>query len=164
MIEKIFKTLLRIIIFILVYLLQIYVINNVDFFGVTGNLCLMLVAVVAMLDGNIMAYFTATICGLVADLIFSSGSLKYVLIYIIVNAILIELKKTYKQDSKFSIIIFSVSATVIAEIIMIIFMIATKLEFVNLFVWLYNIFKLSVINIFLSYGVYLVLKPCKYEE
>lgn len=164
MIVKVFKVLLKFVIFILVYLLQIYAINNVNFFGVNGDLCLMAVVITSLIDKNITAYFTAVLCGITSDLLFSPNVLKYVVIYVIVTAILIELKKIYKQDSKLSIIIFSITASVISEIIMAIFMIVTKLEFVNVFSYVFNVLKLCIINVFLAYIVYLALKKCKQEE
>ena len=164
MIVKVFKILLKFVIFILVYLLQIYAINNVNFFGVNGDLCLMAVVITSLIDKNITAYFTAVLCGITSDLLFSPNVLKYVVIYVIVTAILIELKKIYKQDSKLSIIIFSITASVISEIIMAIFMIVTKLEFVNVFSYVFNVLKLCIINVFLAYIVYLALKKCKQEE
>ena len=56
MTKKIIKTFLKILIIVLVYLLQVYVINDITFFGVTGDLCLMLVALTALIDEKHIAY------------------------------------------------------------------------------------------------------------
>ena len=164
MVKKILKCTLRVVIFIILYLLQIYIVNKTTFFGVTGDLCLMAVALTALTTSNISAYITAGICGMVSDLLFLTGSLKYTVIYIIVVAILIELKKLYKQDTKMAIIIFSVAATIIREIIMLIFNVVQTGEFVNIFVYIFNILKQSIINICLGYIIYLAFKLCRQKE
>ena len=108
MTKKILKGMLWPALFLAVYILQIFVINNTNFFGVNGNLCLMAVVVVTLMYENSVAYIAAGICGITSDILFSNTLGKYVLIYIIVVSILIGLKKMYKQDSKTAIIIFSI--------------------------------------------------------
>lgn len=164
MIKNIIKWIIKICIFVFVYLLQIYVINNASFFGTTGDLCLMAIVATSLLDNNLITYITAGICGLLSDLLFSVGGLKYIVIYIIVVAFLIELKKMYKQDSKLAIIIFSILATVISQVIMLVFAIIENLESVNVFSYIFMIVKEGLINICLSYFIYLVLKLVRQEE
>lgn len=164
MISRIFKFLLRIMIFVLVYLLQIYVINNVDFFGINGDLCLMALVAATITMKVSASYITAFLCGLISDLLFSPQTLKYVVIYVVITAVLIELKKTYKPDSKFSIIIFGVCATVISEVMIAIFMTITKFQLVNLFAVIFSILKQCIINICLVYILSIVFRICKQEE
>lgn len=159
MVRKFLKCILKIIIFIFVYLLQIYVVNNTTFFGVTGDLCLMAVVLTTLMESNTTSYITAAICGIASDLLFSPIIFKYTVIYIIITAVLIGFKKMYKQDSKMAVIIFSVSATAISEIMMIIFSIVLNWEFVNVFAYIFNVLKVSIINICLAYVEYLVFKP-----
>jgi len=163
MVKKIFKTIFRIVIFILVYLIQIYIVNNTTFFGINGDLCLMAVALIALMDNNLTSYITATLCGITSDLLFAPSSIKYIVIYILVTAVLIELKKMYKQDNQMSVIIFSVIATIISEIIMFIFMVITKTQFINIFSYIFNIFKECAVNICLAYVLYLALRLTKQE-
>lgn len=163
MVKRIFKYILKLVIFIFVYLLQIYVVNNTTFFGVTGDLCFMAVVINALIESKCNAYVTAILSGITSDLLFSSVILKYTVIYIITIAVLLEFKKMYKQDSKIAVIIFSVSATVISEIIMFVFNIVTTGEFVNIFVYILNVFKQCIINICLAYLLCLALKVCKQE-
>lgn len=164
MVKKILNWIIKIAIFILAYLLQIYVVNNTAFFGVNGDLCLMVVAVSTLLESNVSSYVTAVVYGITSDLLFSPHALKYLVIYLVITAILIELKKMYKSDSKIAVIIFSAAATVISEIIMYIFTVLLEGEFANIFVYLFNIFKQGVINICLAYVIYLVQKQCVQEE
>lgn len=164
MVKRVFKFLIKVIIFILVYLLQIYVINNVDFFGINGDLCLMALVAAIVIMNSMKAYATAFLCGLVSDILFYEHALKYVVIYVVITAVLIELKKTYKPDSKFSIIIFGVCATVISEVIMALFMIISNFTFVNLFTFIFSILKQCIVNICLAYILSIIFNMCKQEE
>ena len=163
MAKKIFKGILKALIFIFVYLLQIYVINNTTFFGVNGNLCLMLVVLITLIDKNYVAYITAGICGVASDIIFSANVCKYLVIYFFVVSVLIGLKKMYKQDSKIAIIIFSVLGTAICEILMLVFNIMSGLGMVNIFTLIFMLIKQCIINVFLTFMLYLALRLCKQE-
>ena len=164
MAKKILKVWLKIAILIMVYILQIFVINNISFCGINGDLCLMAIAIIALQDKNIVAYITAGVCGIVSDILFSTTVCKYLTIYILVVSFLIGLKKVYKQDSKMAIIIFSVASVCISEILMYIFNVITKIEFVNLFWVIYAVIKECVINICLAFLLHIALKCCKQEE
>ena len=163
MTRKILNGILSIAMFVLSYILQIYVINNTTLLGVSGDLCLMLVIVIALMYKDYVAYITAGILGIISDILFSPVILKYFVIYIIVVAVLLELKKIYRQDSKLAIIIFSVTGTVISEIIMYIFNVITKVQFVNIFSYAFMIIKECIVNICLAFLVYLVLNLFKQE-
>lgn len=163
MTKKIFKCISSIVMFVLSYILQIYVINNTTFLGVSGDLCLMVVVITALIHKDYIAYITAGILGIVSDILFSPATLKYLVIYIIVVAVLLELKKMYRQDSKLAIIIFSVTGSVISEVIMYIFNIITKVEFVNIFSYVFMVIKGCIVNICLAFLVYLVLNLFKQE-
>lgn len=163
MVKKIFKSIIRIVVFIFVYIFQIYSINNVMFFGVTGDLCLMAVVLVTLLDKNYIAYITAIIFGILSDVIFSATIGRYLVIYIIVVSVLLGLRKMYKQDSKMAVIIFSIVAVSISEALMLLFNIVSGLGIVNIFYLILQLIKLYIINIFLAFVLYLVLKPCIQE-
>ena len=163
MVKRILKCLLRLVTFLGLYLLQIYVVNNTTFFGVTADLCLMAVAITTLMERKITAYITAGLCGIASDLLFSPNSIKYIVIYLIVAAVLIELKKMYKPDSKVAIIIFSTAAIVISEIMMYIFMAITNGMFANMYIYIFNILKECVINICLAYVIYLLFRMSKQE-
>ncbi len=164
MVKKILKTILKVVILILVYLLQIYVINNTTFFGVNGDLCLMAVVLFALMEKNNIAYIYAGISGVLSDVLFSNVPCKYLVTYIMVTAVLIGLKKMYKQDSKMAIIIFAISGSIISEILMFIFNVMFTGTFVNIFAFVFLILKECIINIFLAFVLYLVLKLCSKEE
>ena len=163
MIKKIFKTILKVLIFVVIYLFQIYVINNTAFMGVKGNLCLMAVVIVALMDKEYVAYLVAGICGIASDILFSTTIGKYVVIYILIVSILIGLKKMYKSDNKIAIIIFSVLSIVIYEILQLVFSLMIGQAMVNVFSLIFMLIKESVINVGLAFLIYILLKPLNQE-
>lgn len=163
MANKILRAVLKILIVFFAYLLQIYVVNNTTFFGVNGDLCLMAVVLITLMEKNHIAYITAVICGILSDVLFSTVVCKYLIIYVIVVSVLIGLKKMYKQDSKLSIIVFSIAGIITSEILMFLFNLMSTGEFVNIFTFFFNIFKQCIINICLAFVLYLAFRICGKE-
>ncbi len=164
MVKDILKISLKVIIVVLAYLLQLFVVNNTHFFGVTGDLCLMVIVIITIVERSPMAYCSAAICGIISDVLFSRVIGKYMAIYIIIVAILLELKKIYKEDNKIAIIIFSSLAVAICEILLYIFNLVITGNMVNLFVFILNILKQSVINICFAYIIYFLFNALRKKE
>ena len=161
MVKDILKVSLKIIIVIIAYILQLFVVNNTHFFGVTGDLCLMAVVVITIVEKNHIAYSAAAICGIISDMLFSRVVGKYIAIYIIIVSVLLGLKKLYKEDNKVAIIIFSSLAVAICEILLYIFNLVITGNMVNLFVFILNILKQSVINICFAYIIYFLFNALR---
>lgn len=158
MVKNIFKTLLKILIIMIAYLLQIYVVNNTTFFGVKGDLCLMTVVLITLMEKNYTSYITAAICGIISDALFSTIACKYLIIYLIVVSVLVGLKKMYKQDSKLSIIVFSVAGVIISELLLSVFYLFSTGNFINIFTFIFNLFKQCIINICFAFIIFLCLR------
>ena len=163
MVKKILKAVLKILIVVLAYLLQMYVVNNTMFFGVNGDLCLITIVLITLMEKNHVAYVAAIVCGIASDVLFSTTVCKYLIIYAIVVSVLIGLKKVYKQDSKLAIIVFSVAGIIISELLMFLFNLISTGEFINIFTFLLNILKQCIINICLAFVVYLLFRICSKE-
>ena len=119
MLKKILNILLKIITICTLYILQLYVFNNTNFYGIKVNLPLVLLAIISIeTDNKKMIYVYGCILGILSDLLFGNVPLKYLVINIFVVTILSSIKNTYKQDSKFSVIIFSVVGTIVFEIVL----------------------------------------------
>ena len=157
MVKKILNIVLKIAAICIAYVFQLYIFNNINFYGVKANLPLVLLALISILIENkkeIYAY--AVICGLLSDILFGSVVGEFFVINIFVVTILSSIKNTYKQDSKFSVIIFSTVATVVFEIVLVIFTLFAKKEVINIFVVIWAVFKKCIINIFFAYIIYLI--------
>ena len=164
MLKKIFRIILEILFIIVSYIVQIYIINNINFGGVNGDLCLMLIAIITLIEKNRVVYIISTICGITSDLLFSDTLGKYILIYLVVTSVLIGLKKIYKQNSKLAIVVFSIIAVLISEVLLSIFNLVITGSFVNIFILLLNVFKAIIINVIISFVLYFVVKLVKKES
>jgi len=164
MVKKTLTILLTILVIILAYILQIYVINNITLFGMTGDLVLMSVVLITLMKSNSTAYIVAVICGVTSDILFSDAMCKYLVIYVIVVSVLIGLKKMYKQDSKLAIIIFSGVGILISETLLYLYNIVSTGQFVNIFIFGINIVKQCIINICLTFILYLLFKLISKKE
>lgn len=162
MLKKIIKILLKTVVFLLVYILQLYVINNTTLFGVNGNLLLMSVVIITLTQTNLVSYITALAYGLLSDILFYTVPCKYIVIYLLTVSVLISLKKIYNQDSKLAIIIFSTIGTLINGIILYIFNLMNGIS-VNIFSFFVLLLKESIINICLAFIMYLIFKLCSKE-
>ena len=158
MAKTILNNFLKIVIIIIVYLLQIYVINNSLLFGINGNLCLVLVILFTLLSGVTEAYIYSFLCGILSDVLFLNTFGKYTLIYIIVTSVLIGFKKIYKQESKYAIIIFIVSGIAISEVLMYVFYLFSSGTAINIFSLILLILKESIINVCLAFILYVICK------
>ncbi len=161
--KKFLKVILKTIIVILAYVVQIYVLNNITFFGVKADLCLVTVVIVVLTQSGYSQYVVAGICGIASDILFYDTVCKYLIIYIIVVSILDGLKKMYKQDSKLSIIIFTTVGVIASEILMLVFFIIENYELVNIIYFILNVLKQCVVNICLAFGIYLAFRICGKE-
>ena len=160
MLKKVSNVLLKIVIIVIIYILQIYAFNNIEFYGVKANLPLIVIAIVSIIvtDNKKEIYICGIALGILSDLLFGNIICENLVINIFVVTILTSIKNTYKKDSKFSIIIFSVVATIVSYVIFIVFNIFAKKEIINIFVFVWMLFKQCVINIFFAYILYLLFK------
>lgn len=163
MAKKILKIVLEVIIVLIAYLLQFYIVNSTTLFGIKGDLCLMVIVVITLIHKNITAYTVAIMCGIMSDMLFFEIPLKHLVIYLLVVSVIIGMKKIYKQDSKMSIIVFSSIATLSVEILRYLFNVLSKGEFVNIFSFILMIIKEGILNIFFALIMYLILNICKQE-
>ena len=158
MVKNILNILLNVLAIVLVYLLQIYVANNVLFFGINANLVLMYVAIIAMLYSFKVAVCIGSLIGILTDLVFYTTFGKYTIIYILVTIMVSSLKKIYKEDNKISVIIASMLATLLCETILYIFNICETGNIANVIYFIWNTLKLSLVNICFAYILYLILR------
>ena len=164
MTKKIINYVLKILLICLIYIFQLYVLNNVSFFGVKVNLPLMLIAVISLIYKKSEIYILSVVNGVLSDVLFSSVMGKYLIIYVIVATLLIGLKNTYKQDNKLSVVLFSFIATVICEVILLIFNLFEKSQMINIVIFVWRVFKESIFNIFFAYFIYLILRKISVKE
>ena len=81
-----------------------------------------------------------------------------IICYLVLVTIILGLKKTYRQDSKLTVIIYSVCGTIIYEVLMWLFNMFKNAQFINIITVLSMILKICVVNIFITFVMYIVYK------
>lgn len=158
MVKNIINVTLKVLVLIVVYVLQFYVFNINLFFGITANICLSYLMVITLLKDNKCIMIYALIMGIVTDIFLANTFFKYVLVYLVIVCIIIELKKIYRQGSKTSLIIYTLCGTLIYEIILLMFNIFAKGQFINIFTYISWVIKEGIINTALSFVLYLICR------
>lgn len=162
--KKVLNILVKVILCIVIYILQTYVFCKIDFFGVTANCILSLIVVISMLKSSMYAFFASVIFGVITDVMYNASILQNVVIFLLVTSVISTLKSIYKQDRKTAIIILVTLAVLISEIVMLMYNIQV-IGFVNIFTFILNVIKQSIINIFIAYVIYIIItKLDKIEE
>lgn len=157
MLKNSINIILKVVLVIVIYLLQIYVFNNMGLFGVTGNLVLAFVIVTVMTNNMLNSCIIAGVCGAVSDILFCDTVAKYLVIYLLTAVILESLKRVYKQDTKSSVIVYVVLGVLVSEILIGIFNLFNTGVFINLFAYLKIVIKQIMIDICLAFLIYIII-------
>lgn len=159
---KVFNIILKSVLCVLVYVLQLLVFNKVNFFGVTIDIILSLIVVISMLKTTYIAVTFSFLFGIVSDVLFNLHTLECVVIYLLVALVIARLKNIYKQDRKTALIVLILISSCISCIITLMYNFNVQ---INVISFLLNILKQSIINTFMAFVIYIILtKIDKIEE
>lgn len=160
--SKVFNIILKVVLCVLTYVLQLLVFNEVDFFGTSANIILSLIVVVAMLKSTYISILIGFSFGIISDILFNLHTLESIIIYILVILVITGLKNIYKQDRKTALIILVLISTCISCIVTLIYNFTIQVKVIS---FLLNILKQSIINTFIAFVIYIILtKIDKIEE
>lgn len=157
MAKKILTFLSILLVIIVIFMLQIYVIDNRTLFGVKPNLILILVISVSLWYGLYVGSFFAFAIGLLTDMIFGNTFGLFTISYTIVGVIIGYFNYNYRKENKNSLVYVALFATVIFEFSQSIIYLLITHEFINIFYFLKQIIIASLLNICLSYILYSLL-------
>lgn len=160
--SKVFNIILKSVLCVLVYVLQMLVFNNVNFFGVTIDIILSLIVVISMLKTTYIAVTFSFLFGIISDILFNLHTLECVVIYLLIALVIAGLKNIYKQDRKTALIVLILISSCISCIITLMYNFNVQ---INVISFLLNILKQSIINTFMAFVIYIILtKIDKIEE
>lgn len=148
-----------------IFILQLFVIDSRDLFGVKPNLILIATIVVSVwFDRNIGTGF-GFLMGIITDLLFGSTFGGFTIAYTIVAAIIGVIHDKYMKDSKLSLIYITLMATSLFEIIQYIEYAAVYHVYSNVFYLIKQILVASLLNIAIVFVIYtLIYKVVGYFE
>ena len=141
------------IIVILTFAAQIFISNRFEIFGVTPNIILVTVVIVAMWNRLFVNLCVAAIMGIFADLIFHFDLGVSGIGYVVISLCISSISVRYRKESKAAIIYITAIATCIFTLFQVIYYVIDNVEMINLF----YIFKQTIIEILLNIAVAYVL-------
>lgn len=157
MVKRVVNILMFFIGIILTYIIQIYVLNSLNFFGVRANLILAEIVIVAMLIDKKKSIIFAVVMGIISDLIFQM-SLGYDLImYLIISMVVHRISDKYRKDNKAAIIYMTFVSVGIFEIMELISYMIENKEIVNIFAFLKQTIILCLLSVGISYVLYRII-------
>ena len=159
MLKSVLRVVLNILSVIVLFLLQLYVFNNIYIFGARFNIIAVYIIIFAMINSLKLSLPVSLLIGLTTDIVLGNGKLQYMLIFMIVSVVLESLKLIYKQDSSMSILVYGAAGFIVLESISQMFWAISSGILLNVLVYIFHIIKILLLNIPVAYLMYyLVVK------
>lgn len=149
-------------IIVLIYVLQLFVINNHTLFGTKPNLILISVIVVSLWFGLYTGSIFSFLIGMLTDILFGNTYGVFTLSYTITGMVIGFLNYNYRKENKFSLVYVTLISVAIFEFIQYIEYIIITSSHSSILYLLKQIFMSSVLNIIIVYVIYeLIYKIAK---
>lgn len=150
-------TVIYIILFILlIFYLQLFIVDTKELFGIKPNLILITVIVVSLWYGTYTGTIFAFIIGFLCDLIFGSTTGMFTVAYTITGAITGFINYNYRKENKMSLVYVTLIFTGIFELIQYIEYLMITHVYSNFLFFLKQVIVSSILNtiiVFIIYGV-----------
>lgn len=139
---------------LIIFLTQLYIINPRELFGIKPNLILILVIVVSLWYGIYIGGVSSLLIGALTDIIFGDSFGIYTISYTIAGLIVGALNENYRKESKMSLVYVTVLATFIFEIVLCIqYVLLYKIDVSFIYLLKQGVIS-SILNIVIVYIVY----------
>ena len=143
-------TIIYIILFVIaIFVLQMFVIDSRELFGVKPNLILICVIVVSLWFG--------VYTGSVTDILFGNGIGLFTISYSIVGVLVGLFSNNYRKESKVALVCVTCISTAIFELVEYIMCFATTNTYTSILYFLYQVAITSILNIIIVYIVHSLL-------
>lgn len=151
-------TIVYLLLFILIiFVFQMYIIDERELFGVKPNLILISVIVVSLWFGLYTGSIYSVIIGIITDMLFGNNIGLFTIGYAITGVIIGFFNYNYRKENKIALLYLTFIATAIFELIQyIIYFVITK-EYTSILYFVYQIILTSILNIVIVYVVYSLL-------
>lgn len=151
--EKILKAVKIPVVVILTFVIQIFISNNFEIFGITPNIILVTLVIISMWNNTSVNLTVACIMGIFADLIFHFDLGQSLIIYIVVALCVSYISGRYRKESKAAIIYITIIATLIVTLVQFVYYIIDNGDIINIFA----VFKQTVVEILLNIAIAYIL-------
>lgn len=151
-------TIVYLLLFILIiFVFQMFIIDERELFGVKPNLILISVIVVSLWFGLYTGSIYSVIIGIITDMLFGNNIGIFTIGYAITGVIIGFFNYNYRKENKIALLYLTFIATAIFELIeYIIYFVITK-EYTSILYFVYQIILTSILNIVIVYVVYSLL-------
>lgn len=151
-------TIVYLLLFILIiFVFQMFIIDERELFGVKPNLILISVIVVSLWFGLYTGSIYSVIIGIITDMLFGNSIGLFTIGYAITGVIIGFFNYNYRKENKIALLYLTFIATAIFELIeYIIYFVITK-EYTSILYFVYQIILTSILNIVIVYVVYSLL-------
>ncbi|MDO4283030.1 MAG: rod shape-determining protein MreD [Clostridia bacterium] len=160
--KKTLKTIYIFLIIVVIYMLQLFVINNHTLFGTKPNLILISVIVVSLWFGLYTGGIFSFLIGILTDILFGNTYGIFTIAYTITGMTIGFLNYNYRKENKLSLVYVTLIAVIIFEAIQYIAYTVVTGSYSSIFYLIKQMFMSSVLNIIIVYVIYeLIYKIAK---
>ena len=144
--EKVLKIIFSTIIVIISFVLQLFVLNNMNLFGVKPNLFLISIIVVCLNTDIYVSTLFSFLIGLIVDMLFGAGGL-FAISYTIIGMLLGYVNEDYMKENLLSISILTIISTTLFEFIQYIKSMIIISKYVSIFFFLKQLLLSILLNV-----------------
>lgn len=152
------------IIIILTFIIQIFISNNLEIFGISPNLILVTVVMISMWNTLAISLTVAGVIGIFADLIFHFGIGQSLVTYLVIALCISYISGRYRKESKAAIIYITAMATGIWTLFQFVYYIIDNAVLINIFVLLKQVIIEILLNIVVAYILYKIFEKSMNED
>lgn len=156
--KKIFKILKIPVIVILSFVIQIFIANNLEIFGVTPNILLVTVVIISMWSSLAISVIVASLIGVCAELIFNFTLGQSFVAYLVIAMCISYISRRYRKESKAAIVYITAIATCIFTIFQFIYYIIDHALILNIFAIIQQVIVEILLNISIAYILYKIFE------
>lgn len=155
--KKVLTIIYLIFFIVLIFTLQIMLIDGRTILGVKPNLILITVIVVSLWFGLYAGSFYGLIIGIITDILFGNNIGMFTIVYSIIGALIGFFSYNYRKENKIALVYLTVIATVVFEFVQYIMYFVISSHYNSILYLLYQLFATSVLNVVIVFGVYSLL-------
>ena len=155
--KKVLTIIYLIFFIVLIFTLQIMLIDGRTILGVKPNLILITVIVVSLWFGLYAGSFYGLIIGIITDILFGNNIGMFTIVYSIIGALIGFFSYNYRKENKIALVYLTVIATAVFEFVQYIMYFVISSHYNSILYLLYQLFATSVLNVVIVFIVYSLL-------
>ena len=152
------------VIIILTFIIQIFISNNFEIFGISPNLILVTIVIISMWNALPVNLTASGVMGIFTDLIFHFDIGQSLITYLVIALCISYISGRYRKESKAAIIYITAMATGIFTLFQFIYYIIDSSVIINIFVLLKQAVIEILLNIVVAYVLYKIFEKNMNED